>query len=68
MMYSNIRTKKEIIDQFSSWLFDCSELGNEDINQVIAKANVLLDDGASYDYQGHKVLFNQLQGGLICQK
>jgi hypothetical protein len=60
-MYSNIRTKKEIIDQFSSWLFDCSELGNEDINQAIAKANVLLDDGVKYDYCGHLVLLNQIK-------
>ena len=61
-MYSNIRTKAQIIEQFNLWLLNDSELDNEFINQIIAKANLLLEDGAEYDYRGHQVLFNQIQG------
>jgi hypothetical protein len=61
-MYSNICTKEQIIEQFNLWLLHDSELDKEFLNQIIAKANLLLEDGGLYDYRGHQVLLNQLQG------
>jgi hypothetical protein len=50
------------MEQFNLWLLHDSEVDNDFLNQIIAKANLLLEDGGLYDYRGHQVLFNQLQG------
>lgn len=59
-MYSNIKTKNQIIKGFSLWLIECTYLSNADVSKTIALACELLKDGIEYDYRGHSVLFDEI--------
>jgi hypothetical protein len=62
-MYSNLCSKKEILEDFNLWLLDRYDwMGFDKIDKILAKADEILEDNTEYDYMGHRNLYNQIIG------